>query len=231
VRHPALIWSHLTQPAQLRHVAGLLASQALLPLASPALVAALPLALAHLLSAYPQQRVLDFQYAVAPTVLFLIAAVFSIRSLAASRLLAPHWQRLGLAGTGRAVVLSGTLLLTELLAFLLSSPLGLQYDAALYQQTSHTHLVAQALRRIPAGVAVSAQTGLLPHLSERVQIHEFPDLGSADFVAVDRYGRRSSQSIASGYDAQLAALPVLGYCPIFDRDGVQVYERCALQRR
>jgi hypothetical protein len=74
------------------------------------------------------------------------------------------------------------------IAFLLSSPLGLSFDAGLYRQTQHTQVVARALRLIPADASVSAQTGLLPHLSERVEIHEFPDVEAAAFVAVDRQG-------------------------------------------
>jgi hypothetical protein len=47
-------------------------------------------------------------------------------------------------------------------------------------------------------------------------------------VVVDERGRRSTQSIAAGYDAALASLPRLGYCLRASEDGVRLYERgCA----
>lgn len=224
--HPGWVWGHLSQPIQLRHLLGLLGSQAALPLASPAVLAALPVTGANLLSTYGPQSVLDYQYAVAPTVLWLFAAVLGVRQLAARPRLG---RRLGCrraAGLLQPTTLAACLLLAEAAAYLLSSPLGLSFDAALYRRMPHTTVVAHALAMIPPHVPVSAQTGLLPHLSERQEIHDFPDLGEATYVVVDRFGRRSSQSIEAGYDGALAALPAHGFCLRFAEDGVQVYQRC-----
>jgi len=226
IRHPGWVWGHVSQPYQGRQLAGLLASQALLPLAGPAFLVALPLTAAHLLSTHQPQSALDFHYAAAPTVLLFLASVLGVRRLTDWRRSRRCLSVLHVQRSAQPVVLAAVLLLAEGIAYLVSSPLGLPFDLTLYRQTQHTQVVARALRIIPPRVSVSAQTGLLPHLSEREDIHEFPDLGEAAFVAVDRQGRRSSQSVAAGYAAQLAALRSQGYCLRFDDDGVQVYERC-----
>jgi hypothetical protein len=78
---------------------------------------------------------------------------------------------------------------------------------------------------VPPDAAVSAQSGLLPHLSQRRAVWEFPRLESADYVIVDRTGWRSSQAGGAGFERTLNALPSLGYCPMLIDDGVTLYRR------
>lgn len=221
--HPALVWQHLAGADQRIGLAKLLATQALLPLAGPAVIAALPLSAAHLLSTHPQQQALDFHYAVAPALLLFLAALCSIERLIRLRALRRIWGGLPVPSARRSLVLAALLLAAAAAGSLFLSPLGLRYDAELYRQDAHTRAVGALLRRVPAGVAVSAQTGLLPHLSERADIHEFPDLGDARYVVVDARGRRSTQALAAGYDAVLAGLQQSGFCLAAEADGARLY--------
>src|SRR5262249_25803663 len=92
---------------------------------------------------------------------------------------------------------------------------------------THKAALQEALALIPAdaSVAVSAQSGLLPRLSQRAHAHEFPGyLSKADWVIVDQYGFRSSQSLADGYNASLTIVRQ-SETPVFAKDGVEVYRR------
>jgi hypothetical protein len=189
---------------------------------APGIVVAAPITAAHLLSTHGAQRSLDFQYAVAPVALLFVASIFAVRRLATSKRLSGLWRRARIAPSRRATALCAVLLVAEAAGFALAIPLGPPFDASLYRQTSHTHAIDRVLALVPPGASVSAQTGLLPHLSERRDIPEFPDLGDARFVVVDQRGRRSTQSVAAGYDGAMQSLPLLGYCLRASEDGVRL---------
>ena len=85
--------------------------------------------------------------------------------------------------------------------------------------------VLDALAFASQRAAVSAQSGLVPRLSQRSEIWEFPQSWRrADLVFIDRYGHRSGQSLAAGFEAQLAEVRA-AYVEIFTRDGVEVFVR------
>lgn len=76
---------------------------------------------------------------------------------------------------------------------------------------------------IPDGVAVSAQSGLLPRLSQREEVYEFPrEWDNAEWVIADQRGFRSTQSIDSGYDRALEEVRTT-YRLMYERDGVMVF--------
>jgi uncharacterized membrane protein len=57
------------------------------------------------------------------------------------------------------------------------------------QQTAHTRLVDALIKRIPATASVSAQADLVPHLSQRRHIYQYPyDAMNADYVLLDVTG-------------------------------------------
>lgn len=225
-RHPNLLWQHLSAAPQRRAVATLLATQALLPLATPASLAAAPLLAANLLSTHPPQSKLALHYGVLPFALLFAASVLAMRSLLDWRRLAGLWRMLRLAPGQRPLLLASALLLSESVGWLTGSRLGpATFDLGYYRQTAHTASVDRVIRRVPGGESLSAQSGLLPHLSQRQEVHEFPWLAGAAFVVVDRKSWHSGQANDSGYADVLAALPAEGYCLVMAEDGVELYQR------
>ena len=231
LRHPNRVWSHLTGLNQRQAVASLLGTEALLPLAGPFVLAAVPELAINLLVTHPDQQGLMLHYVTFSLALLLVAAVLGAERLAHSARVAPLWGRLRVAPQQRTVVLASALLLTEAAGFLISSPLGLHFQASHYEETLHTRAVGRILAEIPASASVSAQSGLLPHLSQRRQIWEFPlHAGSGDnpdaaYAVVDKHGWVSSQSAGAGYDRVLASLPRQGYCRAAEDDGVMLFVR------
>jgi hypothetical protein len=91
----------------------------------------------------------------------------------------------------------------------------------------HRAALEAAISLIPGdpAVSVSGQSSILPRLTHRAHAHEFPsNFDRATYIIVDRYGARSSQSIADGFDWKLAVARSKTDL-IFEKDGVQVYRR------
>lgn len=83
------------------------------------------------------------------------------------------------------------LIIAALAGFVLLSPApgGARYDATRYIIRPRHRVGHQLLEAIPPGASVSAQTGLVPHLAHRPQVHEFPvALEYAEYVALDLWG-------------------------------------------
>lgn len=224
IRRPDIVAGQLTGTSQREAVAYILSTTALLPLATPAALAAAPLLIANLLSTHPSQHNLTLHYSALSYALLIVAAVLGIRCLAQS----PRTKRLRwrLRTTPGAVTraLAGLLLVAEVSAWALGSPLGpRRLDADRYRRSAHDEVVARVIAAVPRHAAVSAQSGLLPHLSQRDDIWEFPRLERAEYVIVDRAGWRSSQADGACYERTLNALPSLGYCPLLSDDGVTLY--------
>lgn len=91
----------------------------------------------------------------------------------------------------------------------------------------HRAAIAEALALVPtdASVSVSAQSGLLPRLSQRHRADEFPaNYTGADWVLVDRYGFRSSQSLDAGFDHKLERVRSSTDL-VYSKDGVELFGR------
>lgn len=228
VTQPRQVASHLLARGPRTGLAYLLATQALLPFATPAGLAAAPLLALNMLVTHPPQRNLTLHYPVLPFALLLVASVQGAATLARSRRLTGFWRWTRLPPSRRTLVLAAALLTTEALGWLFGSSLGpRRFDLQRTRQTPHTAVVDRALRLIPAGVAVSAQSGLAAHVSQRRDIYEFPRLENAEWVALDARGWRSSQADAAGYAGVRDQLPRLGFCRVFSEDGVSIYQRRA----
>jgi hypothetical protein len=78
---------------------------------------------------------------------------------------------------------------------------------------------------VPADASVSAQSSILPHLSSRRDVFEFPDERRGEYVIVAAHLPVSSQSRRAGYDMRLATLAADGYLKVLDVEGVQVWRR------
>jgi uncharacterized membrane protein len=224
IRHPGRVAEHLLAPPRLAAGAYPLATLALLPLASLAVLAAAPLLAANLLSTHPAQNELTLHYAALPYAVLVVAAVLgAARSAKAiDTVIRPGrvvWRN-------SAVVIATLLLAASAVSWFLGSPLGpRRFDGSRYLRSEHHAATDRVLALIPPDAPLSAQSGLLPHLSRRQWIWEFPRLEGAEYVVVDRNGWRSSQADAAGYDAVLAALPSQGFCRLVAEESVELYAR------
>jgi len=211
--HPWVIPWQLLQPGHLWTAALLVAVSCPLALGRPwTLTLLVPSLSVALLSSAPDQSGLFLHYGAEPAALATIIGVIGAPRLAG---------RVPASLLGAAVVVSATL------AFGLASPFA-PWQSDNTPSNGHRAAVAEALALIPGdeSVTVSAQSGLVARLSQRVGIYEFPGHydGRADWVVVDQYGYRSSQSLADGFDAKLGVVRTT-YERVFDRDGVEVFRR------
>lgn len=197
-----------------RHV---LPAAAVALLAPAAALVVLPPLLFHVLSERGPQAHLELHYVMMPLAMSFVAASFGIRALARGEGVAGHLRRVG-SPAARAVSGAGVLLAATLLSFALSSP----YAPGATREgpdAADVHILNQALSLIPADAPVSAQSTILPHLSHRLSVYEFPRLEDAQYAIVDA----PLQKRAPGHDEAAQDLP--GFEVIFDSDGVRVFRR------
>jgi len=137
----------------------------------------------NILSSFPPQRTIDYQYA------SITVAVASVAALKGARLITTLLtEKLRIP---RQVPLA---LLTVLP---LAVSLSLQHEvwgtvrglSADYREsyviTEHDRLAARFFEQIPPDVPISAQSDLAPHLSQRPRIYLFPVVQDAEYVILD----------------------------------------------
>jgi uncharacterized membrane protein len=198
-------------------VGQLLPAAAVALLAPTAALAVLPPLLLHVLSDHGTQADLDLHYVMMPLAMSFVAASLGIRALARGEGVAGHLRRVG-SPAARAVAGAGVMLAATLLTFALSSPYapGATREAP---DAAHVQILNQALSLIPADVPVSAQSTILPHLSQRRSVYQFPRLEDAQYAIIDA----ALQERATGHDEAAQDLPE--FEEIFDSDGVRVFRR------
>jgi uncharacterized membrane protein len=149
----------------------------------------------------------------------------------------------GIAWLGRAR-LARRLLLVALLATSLAanvawspSPLGSQFDSGIWARAEPRHAVVKAaLRLVPPDAGVSATYYLVPHLTHRVHVYEFPnpwvvtnwgahgenppDPATADYLVVDERLLGTQRPL---YERLLS--PQGGYAALYRVDGIVVAKR------
>ncbi|GAC1569849.1 MAG: hypothetical protein NVS3B18_01480 [Candidatus Dormibacteria bacterium] len=215
------------------------AGVALLPLAALPLLAgwpllgALPALLVALLSADAGQASLRYPYGLESFPLLLACALLGWRALLGSRgelarpprVIAPRAAARG----SRPRQLSGRVVGTALVA---TTMLGAALVSAptLADRLGHLSLARHAavewvLAGVPPQAEVSAQTGLVPHLSARARLFEFPAGFGTSYILVDDRGPISDQARAHGYAARRAQLPGAGYRPMRSAAGVTLWVR------
>ena len=197
ITHPLTWITHLASGAPLEGAAIALLPLALLPLLSGwAFIAVVPVLAVALLSNDPLQASLQLHYGAEVFPLLLACAMLGWRRAAAwgstRRMRVP--RRVALAGV--AGVLAAVPLTVDLHARV-ADVSGLERRAA----------VQSVLAEVPAGAAVAASSQLLPHLSERPEVTEVPDIRGAGWVVVDAQASPSRQALDAGYERAVADLP------------------------
>ena len=121
------------------------------------------------------------------------------------------------------VLLAALLLGASLLSWLWWSPLGGQFELARYRVTDHAAVAQRVMALIPPEAAVSAQSNLVPHLSRRTWVRDFPRLDGVEYIVVDFESWGMWQTTFDIYAAVYESLPALSFCPIYEEDGLHLY--------
>jgi uncharacterized membrane protein len=193
------------------------ASTGFAPFLNPtALLVAAPAFLMAALSNHAPQSRLELHYAVPTLALIWVATALGLQQVS-------RWT----TGRRRATLthaMAGIVLASALTTFALWSPYS---PLATHREppAEHRAAIEQALALVPPDVPVSAQNTLLPHLSQRPEVFEFPNLHDAEYVVVDPSLPVTAQSRDAGYTRAIEELAGRGYALIFNNDGVRVYRR------
>lgn len=219
----------LREPARLDYLRGLFASVGWLALLAPEyLLLGLPVLVANTFSNFPGQFSGEQHYSAPLAAVFVIAAIFGARRVIdlAERTL-PF--KLSDRFSNRALfsLLAGVWLLAWSLGQQIDrgwTPLARPFQWP--QRTAHHRLLDRFTAQIPAGAAVSATSGVHPHLAHRRAIYEFPTVADADYVLVDIPGVTNLQ--ATDLKAMLEELLATGSFGVLDAaDGYVLLARGA----
>jgi uncharacterized membrane protein len=228
VTHPGRFFSLVSQPDRLTYYRELLVPVAFMPLAGiEVLLIGLPQTAVNSISGHSLTHDIRYHYSS-----IVIAAVFLATVEGCSRL------------GGRVAVrrlLVGLILVTSLAANVAwsPSPIGRQYRTGIWGVAQPRHeLIRDALKLVPAKAGVSATYNLVPHLTHRVHIYEFPnpwvptnwgangenppDPETADYLVLDTTLNGTQQGL---YDRLVAAGGPFRI--VYDVDGIVVARRVA----
>lgn len=216
--HPVqVVREYLLAPDRIDYLRKLLAPTGYLALLSPLtlLIAAPELAI-NLLSADPNMHSGIYQYNADIVPVLVVAAIESVAMLGAlARWYVANLPRAfaaGRAGRWLRAAPNVVMLAAVLLALGLGARSARRADLAPLaagfhwpRVTAHAALANSLLPLIPPDASVSAQSDLVPHLSERRAVYLFPDhAATADYVLLDVTGNLFPlQNTPAGYDATL----------------------------
>src|SRR5579884_3471037 len=212
VLHPfSLLYQHVLEHTHRQYLRILLAPAGYLPLLAPwVLVLAVPSLALNLFSSDPNQYVGVFQYSaeIVPILIFAtIEAMVFIIWLVQWYINYVQEMRPKVQATEAVATTAGPIrllrssrwlhpvLLTVLIVFALASVVNqdFTYGSLPFSQgfqwpqvTDHDKVAQQLIDMIPSSASVSAQSNLVPHISERSNIYMFPyQDNSADYIFLD----------------------------------------------
>jgi len=168
-------------PEKVRALGGSLIAYALLPLASPILIVAIPSILKAVLSPSPNAASFFSADWMLPAPILAFAAIDACTGL--RRLL--NGRMPALTGLAMPVAAAAAGLV---LTFVFIRPFP---DTTSYQSTAHAAEIQSCLDAIPADASVTASNVLVPHLSHRAHVYEIGAQPDADYVAIDPATYRS----------------------------------------
>jgi uncharacterized membrane protein len=176
VHHPLESLKLLFVPAEKTRVwVGSFLGFAMLPIASPILIVAIPTFLERFWSSSPNFWSFHFQYSMLPAPILAFAAMDTcarIKRLWGGRLAAAGSTLLPLAALGASVVLT----------FALVRPFA---EVTTYLPQSRVAEIQSCLDTIPSDASVAASNTLVPHLSHRPVIYLITLRSDADYIVVD----------------------------------------------
>ena len=187
--HPILTGRLLVSEQAVKYLASLFSPLMLLPLLSPmTLIVAAPELVLNLLSGYPIQTDVRYYFEAFSAPLLVVSTIYATARVAerAARL---HKRRRTASppdvARAYSLVIGVLLVIAVVGANRFLGPLPMLYrdfNSELYTGVNHPDAAIQLASSIPADAAVSAQSGLVPHLSHRKSIYEFPDIRDAAYV-------------------------------------------------
>ncbi len=182
ITRPDLVIQHVVIAPKIDFMLNLLAPIAFLPLVGLEIaLLALPTFGTSLLSDYELQFSIESHYTASLIPFLFFALVMGWQRIATWRL---HGRRPEMQRAARTLALAVLVLIASGGSYYLQSPapFAIHFDTAQYALTDHTAAGYSLLGLIPRSAAVEAQRGMVPHLSERREILEFP---SQDYCRVD----------------------------------------------
>jgi uncharacterized membrane protein len=226
LRHPNRVISDATQPDRIRFYRDLALPLGGLPIVAPlALLMAGPQMLASVIGLSPYARTIHYQYTAMMIAPLMISAIEGARVLfrfKVMRALLPIW-------------LLGCAYMTNVAWS--PSPIGDSYGVWATPQPRHESM-REALKLVPSNASVSATYTLLPHLSHRAQIYDWPnpwvpsywgnddgyrlpDPSTIQYIVLDR------QQVGDAQKALVESFiaPDGPYEVLFDKDDVLVARR------
>lgn len=179
---PDIVLKHLLTRENLGYLLGLLSPTAFLSLLAPQiLLLASPTLLMNLLSTYaPMHTLGPFHYAAPLVPFFIVSSIYGTALLAKKSA-----RRIGVPEPRVVQWLSWLVLLSTFILhyFRGFGPLAAGFEMPFV--TAHEQLADTFLSLIPPDAAVSAQSRLVPHLSQRERIYMFPRVEDAEYVFFD----------------------------------------------
>ena len=173
---------------------------------------------------------LHLHYGALPFGLAFLASTFGIAALVRARPVVPVWNRLHVSERQRPVVLASLLLAAQLTATVISGPFGLNLQLSHFTRTdAHTAAIREVIELIPPRASVAAQSGLLPHVSQRREVWEFPPAFGAQYVLLDVdlwHASHGPPGLDRDWYFARTVLPGSGYCLIVERESVQLWHLC-----
>lgn len=165
ITHPGRVLSLMTQPDRLTYYRQLLVPVAFMPLgAIEVLLIGLPQATINAISAHALTHDIRYHYSS-----IVLAAVFLATVESCARLSRRTSVRRSLIGLILVTSVGANVAWSP-------SPIGKHYRTGIWAVAQPRHEVArEALKLVPAGAGVSATYYLVPHLTHRVHIYEFPN--------------------------------------------------------
>jgi uncharacterized membrane protein len=238
VTHPLHALHVLITPGvKVRTMIGLLAPLAFLPLASPLVLAAVPLLAERMLaSGYPLWWQAKFQYNAFIVMILFLAAVDGAARLQRC------WQRagwhlpLGPAGGGRLsrardwppATIWASLVLIGALVYVPFSPFGQLLHPKYYMVNPRMAAANRAVAQVPSGVEVEAANNVGPHLSGRDTVLLLDGTPRwAPWVVADTKGLDFPFCTPQQQAQDVAYLKAHGYRQVFADDGYVVLHRPA----
>ena len=221
IRHPSRVIELATEDGRIEYYKQLLGPVAFVPVLAPALLlVAGPQAAVNVVAGHGYTHDIRFHYSSLVIVAVMLATVE-----ACSR---PRRRQLRVAMVGLVAVAS----LVSNVAWS-PSPLGVEYDAGVWAQSNPRHaVVREALDLVPEDAAVSASYHLVPQLTHRVLIYEWPnpwiignwgvdgenpaDPADVEYVVVDM------RLFTAQQQSMWTAITATTHRVVFEKDGMAV---------